>query len=144
MKLTFKILICLSLLLVSCTNDENTEVIPVNPKSVTNCELTIEPDTLVSICANGTDFALRNEIITFASTFYSKNDSPADSEFFWTIESGNMEIINIENSHDGFMAKSIVTVKFNFDFSGNGIIQVHASSGNSEAFTELFVELEQI
>jgi hypothetical protein len=142
MKLTFKILICLSILLVSCTNDENTEVTPINPKSVTNCELTIEPDTLVSICANGTDFASRNEIITFASTFYSKNDSASDTEFLWSIESGSMEIMNIENSNDELIAKSIVTIKFNSDFSGNGIIQVNASAGSSEAFTELFIGLE--
>jgi len=125
------------------TDDNSLETL-VNIKSVTDCELIIEPNTLVTICANGTEFALRNEIITFASAFYSKNDSASNTEFLWTIESGSMEIMNIENSNNGLIAKSIVTIKFNSDFSGNGIINVNASSGNSEAFTELFIELEQI
>ena len=129
-------------IVMSCSNDDNSPETPANLKSVTDCELTIEPDTLVSICANGTDFASRNEIITFVSTFYSKNDSASDTEFLWSIESGSMEIMNIENSNDELIAKSIVTIKFNSDFSGNGIIHVNASAGSSEAFTELFISLE--
>jgi hypothetical protein len=101
-----------------------------------------KPDTLVSICIDGTDLALPNETITFASTFYSKNDNPSDTQFLWTGESGNMEILNIENSIHGTIAKSIATIKSNSDYIGNGVIGINAENATGTVITEHFVEQE--
>ena len=129
-------------LTTSCSNDDVTEPAIENLKNVTDCGITIEPDTLVSICVDGTDFALPEETITFASTFYSKNDNPSNTVFSWNIESGNMEILNVENSTDGLIAKSIVTIKFNSNFSGNGLVNVNAENITGSASTGHIVELE--
>lgn len=129
-------------LTTSCSNDDNTAPTIENLKNVTECGLTIEPNTLISICVDGTDFALPDEIITFASTFYSKNNNPSDTQFLWTIESGNMEILNVENSTDGLIAKSIATIKFNSDYSGNGIIAANAENNDANGFATHSVELE--
>jgi hypothetical protein len=128
----YLLLIVFITLTISCSNDNEIEPAIENLKSVTDCEITIVPDLLVSICIDGTDSALPNETIKFTSTFYSKNGNPSNTEFLWTIESGSMEIINIENSTDRLIAKSIATIKFNSDYSGNGIISANAenNSGN--------------
>lgn len=122
--------------------DVEVDLMIENLKDVTDCEITIQPDTIVSICLDGTDFALPNETIKFVTTFYSKNDTPANTEFSWTIETGNMEILNVENSIDGLIAKSIATIKFNSDFSGNGIIKGAAENITASAFVTRGVELE--
>jgi hypothetical protein len=129
-------------LTTSCSNDDDSEPIIENLKNVSDCGITIEPDTLISICIDGTDLALPNETITFASTFYSKNDNPSDTQFLWTVESGNMEILNIENSIDGTIAKSIATIKFNSDYIGNGVIGINAENATGTGIIEHFVELE--
>ena len=136
----FKLLPFLLIMITfSCSNDDATIE---NLKNVTDCEMVIEPETLVAICLDGTDSALPNEVIKFASTFYSKNENPSNTEFLWTIESGSMEIVNIENSVDGSLAKSIVTIKFNSDFSGNGLVQVNAANASGTGNTEHDIELE--
>lgn len=129
-------------LTTSCSNDDAADSTVENLKSVTECEITIEPETLVSICVDGTDFALPDETIKFVSTFYSKNDNPSNTEFLWAIESGSMKILNIENSIDGLIAKSIVTIKFNSDYSGNGLINVNAENDTGIANIGHIVELE--
>ena len=126
----------------SCTKEDDTEPTFENLKNVTDCDLTIEDDTLVSICIDGTDYALPNDVITFASTFYSKNDNPSDTQFLWTVESGQMEILSVENSIDGALAKSIATIKFNSDYIGSGIISINAENTSATANTEHFVALE--
>jgi len=75
---------------MSCSKDDDSvEPEPViNPKSVTDCEIGLDPEPFVSVCIDGTDFALPNEIITFASALYCKNFKPSDTEFLWTIPSG--------------------------------------------------------
>ena len=138
----YLLLLVLIALTTSCSNDDDTEPTIENLKNVTDCEITIQPDTLASICVDGTDFALPNETIKFVTTFYSKNDTPTNTEFSWTIETGNMEILNIENSVDGLIAKSIATIKFNSDYSGNGIIKGAAENNTGSAFATHSVELE--
>ena len=138
----FFLLLVFITLTTSCSNDNDSEPIIENLKNVTECEITIESETLVSICVDGTDSALPDETIKFVSTFYSKNDNPFNTEFLWTIESGSMEILNIKNSVDGLIAKSIVTIKFNSDYSGNGLINVSAENDTGIANTGHIVELE--
>jgi hypothetical protein len=82
-------------LLTSCSNNDESETILENPKSVTDCGFTTGTDNSVFICIDGTDDALPNETIKFASSFYSKNDNPSNTQFFWTVESGNMEILKV-------------------------------------------------
>lgn len=128
-------------IVTSCSNNDESETILENPKSVTDCGFTNGTDNSVFICIDGTNDALPNEIIKFASSFYSKNDKPSDAQFFWTVESGNMEILKVENSIDGSIAKSIVTVKFNSNFNGKGKLGITAKSKNASGITEHFVEL---
>jgi hypothetical protein len=138
----YSVLLVLVVIATSCSNDDDTEPTIGNLKDVTDCEIAIETNTLASICVDGTDFALPNEIIKFVTTFYSKNDNPIDTEFIWTIESGNMEILNIENSTNGLIAKSIALIKFNTDFSGNGVIKGMAENNTGSGFATHSIELE--
>ncbi|MGB5819849.1 MAG: hypothetical protein WBG90_10225 [Saonia sp.] len=126
----------------SCSNDDDTEPTNENLKNVTTCELTIRPDTQVSICIDGTDFASPDEIITFASTFFSKNDIPSNAQFLWNIESGSMEIMNVENTVDGLIAKSIATIQFKSDYLGNGVIRVNAENDTGSGSSVHKIELE--
>ncbi|TYP69911.1 hypothetical protein [Aquimarina intermedia] len=136
-------LVTILFILSSCADDENiAEKQTTNKKNVTDCELTIEPNTLVSICVDGASVALPDEVITFASTFYSKNDDPATSQFLWTIESGSMQIMNIENTFDELIAKSIATIKFSSNYSGNGIIVVKAENETGSGSDKHLIDLE--
>ena len=99
--LKFLSLLSLMAIVTSCSNNDESQAILDNPKSVTDCRITIGTDDAVSICMDGTKDAIPNEIIKFASSFYSRNDNPADTQFNWTVESGNMEILKVENSTDG-------------------------------------------
>ncbi len=138
----YLLLIVFVTFLTSCSNNDDTEATVENLKNITDCEITIESGTLTSICVDGTDFALPDETIKFVTTFYSKNDNPANTEFSWTIESGNMEVMNVENSIDGLIAKSIATIKFNSNYSGNGVIKGSAENNTGSAFATHSVELE--
>jgi hypothetical protein len=129
-------------LTASCSNNDDSEPLIENLKNVSDCGITIEPDTLVSICIDGTDLALPNETITFTATFYSKKDNPSDTQFLWTVKYGNMEILNIEHSIGGTIAKSIATIKFNSNYIGNGVIGINAENATRTAITEHFVALE--
>ncbi|WP_318312228.1 hypothetical protein [Flagellimonas crocea] len=139
---TFLLLIVFVTIIISCSKNDDSDLSITNLKSVTDCDITIQPETLVSICVDGTDSALPDEVIKFVTTFYSKTDNASTSKISWTIESGNMEILDIENSIDGLLAKSIATIKFNSDFSGNGIIKGTAKNIGGEAFATHLVELE--
>lgn len=143
MKKHFKFLSLLSLMAIvtSCSNNDESPTILDNPKSVTDCRITIGTDDAVSICMDGTEEAIPNEIIKFASSFYSRNDNPADTQFNWTVESGNMEILKVENSTDGSLAKSIVTVKFNSNFDGKGKLGITAKGKVNSGVTEHFIAL---
>ncbi|MEZ4802661.1 MAG: hypothetical protein R2797_07780 [Gelidibacter sp.] len=135
-------LVCVALI-VSCSKTEETEPIISNSKDVTDCGITIEPNLGVSICLDGTDVASPNETIKFAASFYLRNSTPYNSGFIWTIDSGNMEIVDIEHSMDGLIRKSVATIKFHEDFDGNGHILVDAiSADGGGGSTEHFVELE--
>jgi hypothetical protein len=140
MKNLFKHLFLL-LFIVSCTNNDNfDEPLALSPKSVTDCDLTTDP-TAVGLCIDGAKFALPNEIITYAAKFTSAN-----CEFLWTIDSGDMEILNIEESIENGQKKSIATIKFNRDFIGSGKFTVRADeSGNMNmAEMDYTVELEEL
>lgn len=130
------------IVIASCSNDDATDPIIENAKDVTDCGITIEPLTLLSICVDGTDFALPEETIKFASTFYSKNDNASNTVFSWNIASGSMEILSVENSTEGLIAKSIATIRFNSDYSGNGLIRVDAENETGHASSGHIVELE--
>jgi len=124
----------------SCTDDDSIES-NINPKSVTDCELSETID--VGICVAGTDVASPNETIIFVSKFYSGSENvPSNSQISWEIEYGNMEIINIENSIDGLSAKSLVTIKFNSDFSGGRIWAKAENNGDAAGATQT-IDLEQ-
>ncbi|WP_298756722.1 hypothetical protein [uncultured Psychroserpens sp.] len=142
-KLTLGLLLVVYVMaLSSCSNNDDIEPEIENLKNVTDCNITIEPDLLVAICIDGTDVALPDEIITFVSTFYSKIDIAANTQFMWDIESGNMEILTIENSVEGSIAKSIATIRFDANYSGSGIIGVTAENDNGSGYTQHIVELE--
>lgn len=131
-------------LFFSCSNSENelTDNPADNPKSVTECEYNFPPNTLSGICLNGAELALPSEILTYTSTHVTSHGI-FNPQFTWTIENGSIEILNIENSIvNAVTSKSIVTVKFKADFSGNGIIKVQAETDHSGGITEIFVELE--
>jgi len=137
----YTLLLMFITLMTSCSKDD-TNLTSENLKNVTDCGLTIEPDTLNSICVDGTNLALPDEIITFASSFFSKNDNPNETQFSWIIESGDMEVLNVENSIDNLIAKSVATIKFNSNYSGNGIIKVFAENELGHAVINHIVELE--
>ncbi|GAA5029186.1 hypothetical protein GCM10011506_17280 [Marivirga lumbricoides] len=125
----------LAILLVSCTDeDQSAEFVPINSNNTLNCELEIDSTTLVAICLDGIDSAGANEVIIFASSFYSANDDPSTCEFLWNIESGRMQILNVEKAIEGKIAKSIATIQFNEDFSGNGLIEVDAINKSGSGF----------
>ena len=133
MKTTLKILTVLMIFtFISCSKDES--VIDINSRNATDCGLNNDPE-FIGICADGSASALQNEVLTYAS-----KSSPNFSEILWIIESGNIEVVNIENSSiDGFN-KSIATVKFNLDFSG-GIIKVKTRNESGE-FAEMLINIE--
>ncbi|TAI47605.1 hypothetical protein [Flagellimonas allohymeniacidonis] len=142
MKAPFTWILILALILSSCTSDEdNSENQTINPKSVTDCDLTIEANTLISICVDGTDLASPNEVITFASKFFSKGDVVSNSQFLWAIESGSMQILTVENTFDGTVAKSVATIQFNSDYSGGGLITVRAENNRGIGTIEHGIEL---
>lgn len=122
------IALLMSLLLVSsCSNNDDTEPIFNNSKNVTDCSLSYSANPneyFIGVCVDGTNSALPNEVITFAS-----KATPNFTEIVWTIESGSMELINIENSVENDIElgrlKSIATVQFNSNFTG-GILRANA------------------
>ncbi len=130
----------------SCSNDNSIEPIvdstdPIinDSQSVTDCELPVT--ATVGICVDGTDFASPNEIITFASKLIPASNEASNNQFLWSIVDGNMEILDIENSIDGVFAKSVVTIKFNSDFSG-GRIKVNAQNDFGGGIVTHSIDLE--
>lgn len=123
----------LFIILISCsTEDQLSEFIPVDSKNTTDCALAIDSNTLVEICLEGTDFAQKNDVLKFASSFYVKNEDASNSEFEWSIQSGSMEIVKVDNYIEGDIAKSIATIEFGSSFSGSGLITVNASNGTGK------------
>jgi hypothetical protein len=121
----------------SCSNDNDIKPTVENPKSVTDCELRTDPE-FKGICLDGATSVSLNEVMTYAS-----KSTANFSEILWTIESGSIEILNIENSFVNGFNKSIATIKFNSDFSG-GSLKVIASnaSGASAGIYNYRIELE--
>lgn len=130
----------LALITIACSEDDSADHL-TTLKNVSECELSIETTTLVGICVEGTDAALPDEIIMFVSTFYSKGDNPSNTIFDWSIQSGSMEILTIDTSVDGLIAKSIATIRFNTDYTGQGIIKVNAENETGSGSDEHLVGL---
>jgi len=129
----YAILMLFGLLITSCSSNDDDEIAIENLKNVTDCSLSFSANAnedFVGICLDGTPFALPNETITFAS-----KATPNFSEIVWTVESGSMEILNIENSieddEEPGRLKTIATIKFNSDFSG-GVIRTDAANDAGE------------
>ena len=134
----------LIVLTISCSNNDDSTV--ENEQNVSNCEINIKENTALLICIDGNDLALPNEIIEYEATFYSRNDNPSNANFSWTIESGNMEILNVENStensNDYIVSKSFATIRFKSDYVGNGLISVNAENTTGIASYDYPVELK--
>ena len=121
----------------SCSSDDDNEA-SLNPKSFTSCDLGDFSPTSTKVCFNGTDFALPNETITFAMEFNARV-----ATITWTIESGSIEIINIEESATDSTLKSIATTKFNSDFNGDAVFKVKAKDSKGSAEFTHVVSLEE-
>jgi hypothetical protein len=126
------------LIIASCSEDSNLLDSPENnPKSVTDCSLTTTGSTLVTICIDGANTALPNETFTVASKF-----NAPDSDVVWTVESGDIEIMKIENSSIGDFTKSVATVKFKSTFTGTGKVRSSFTSPSQSGAISLPIELE--
>ncbi|KSA13978.1 hypothetical protein I600_571 [Maribacter dokdonensis DSW-8] len=135
--ITLLFLIVITTFQFSCSNDDNDDS-SLNPKSVTTCDLGDFSPTGVKVCLNGADYALPNETITFAAEYNARV-----ALFTWTIESGSMEIINIEESATGSTSKSIATIRFNSDFNGNAVFKVKAKDSRGSGEVTHAIELEE-
>lgn len=124
--IAFTLKIFIILLVASCTKDSINE----NTKNVFDCELGENSD-FIGICLKGAEFVNPDEELKYAS----KSNS-IFSEIQWEIESGNIEILNIDNSIQGDFYKSIATIKFNADFTG-GSLNVKAIDSNGNYFAEV-------
>ncbi len=124
MRRVLRVFICITLLgAISCESDASE--IEINSKSVTDCSLNSSPE-VTGICLDGAKAVLSDETLTYASKATSNF-----TEIVWTIESGSIEILDIENSMDNGLLKSIATIKFDTDFSG-GSLRVNAINNNGE------------
>ncbi|MDF4202762.1 hypothetical protein PXD56_07340 [Maribacter sp. SA7] len=132
------LLVAITAFQFSCSSDDNDNEASLNPKSFTSCDLGDFTPTSTKICFNGADFALPNETITFATEFNARV-----ATITWTIESGNIEIINIDESATGSTLKSIATIKFNSDFNGDAVLKVTAKDSKGSAEFTHVVALDE-
>ncbi len=133
----YLLLIALLGFTVSCSTDDNGESIVENIKNVTDCGLSTDPQ-FIGLCMDGAESAIPNEVITYAS-----KSTLNFSEISWIVESGSIEILNVENSITEGANKSIATIKFKSDFSG-GSLKVRTFNDEGE-FSEILnyqIELE--
>ena len=131
------LLVAIATFQFSCSSDDDNEA-SLNPKSFTSCDIGDFSPTSTKMCFNGADFALPNETITFAAEFNARV-----ATFTWTIESGSIEIINIEESATDSTLKSIATFKFNSDFNGDAVFKVKAKDSKGSAEFTHVVALEE-
>ena len=124
-------LICL--INFSCTEDNDSDIIENNLEELARCELLLTPDTLNSICVDGAKLAAPGEIISLTSSFFSRLDDPNDTEFIWTIASGNMEVLEIETAVEDTIATSVAVIRVDSDFTGNAVVRVNAKNQLGEA-----------
>ncbi|MEP2280886.1 hypothetical protein [Maribacter sp.] len=132
------LLIVIATFQFSCSSDDNDNEASLNPKSFTTCDIGDFSPTSTKMCFNGTDFALPNETITFAAEFNARV-----ATFTWTIESGSIEIINIEEIATDSTLKSIATFKFNSDFNGDAVFKVKAKDYKGSVELTHVVALEE-
>ena len=88
------------------------------------------------MCIDGPRVVSKNEIITYAS-----KTTIDDANLQWITNTEGVEILNIENSIDIGMPKSIATLKFNSNFNG-GTISVIISNDDLESTTNYPIELQ--
>ncbi len=133
-KLSINLLLSISLIIsTSCSNNDTTEPTVENLKNVTDCALNYSADDnnyYIGICLDGTNSALPGETITFASKATANF-----SEIIWTVEEGNIDIINVENSMENSVEigrlRTVATLRFDADFSG-GSIKAEAINNDGE------------
>lgn len=111
---------------LSCSEEQ----IDSNFKNVFDCQLDSDIN-FIGVCLNGATAANPNETIIYASKATANF-----SEIQWEIESGDIEILDIDSSIDNNLPKSIVTLQFNSNFSG-GSIKVTAIDANSNSVAEI-------
>ena len=131
------LLVAIATFQFSCSSDDDNEA-SLNPKSFTSCDIGDFSPTSTKMCFNGADFALPNETITFAAEFNARV-----ATFTWTIESGSIEIINIEESATDSTLKSIATFKFNSDFNGDAVFKVKAKDSKGSVELTHVVALDE-
>ncbi|WP_111682111.1 hypothetical protein [Winogradskyella tangerina] len=142
-----KILLSLSLiiscLLLSCSEDE-LELNNQNAETVSECDLNIVEDTLIALCTDGSNTARPDQVLTISASFYSKGDNPSNTVFTWTISSGSMEILSNESiiDNENSIARSVVTIRLNSDFTGDGVINVLSENNSGSATMNHLVELD--
>ena len=120
-KMTKFIQIITLILFVSCSTDSNetndiSENAAKNPKSVSDCDQTASNSENNSLCLNGADFVQPSEVINYA---FKTNST--DCSITWSVETGDFEILNIENNISGEFTISIATLKFDTSFSGGSV-----------------------
>ncbi|WP_405397326.1 hypothetical protein [Maribacter sp. Asnod2-G09] len=131
------LLVAIATFQFSCSSDDDNEA-SLNQKSFTSCDIGDFSPTSTKMCFNGADFALPNETITFAAEFNARV-----ATFTWTIESGSIEIINIEESATDSTLKSIATFKFNSDFNGDAVFKVKAKDSKGSVELTHVVALDE-
>ena len=115
--------ICLFALFFSC-NDEPVEN---NLRSAFDCELNLDSD-FIGICINGVEAAMANETLRYAS-----KASAIFDEITWSINSGNLEIIEVETTVEEDYILSIAIITFAQDFDGGSISVVATDTFNNIA-----------
>lgn len=116
------LLIILITTFISCsTNDEAEDEIEETADVLAYCDISTTPESF-GTCVGGPDFASTGDTLIFVSAFYQENINVVNPSFEWISEEGGMEIIDVEISINGFGARSIATVKFDENFTGQAVM----------------------
>ncbi|MBC2844510.1 hypothetical protein [Winogradskyella flava] len=123
------------LFFVSSCSDESVDE---DIKNVFDCEFEDNAE-FVGICLNGSTRASPGDELKYAS-----KTTANFSEIIWEIESGSMEILDIENSIEDDNYKSIATIHFKEDFTGGSlkVLAIDINSNNFAEITDYVIELQ--
>lgn len=124
----------LLILTFSCSKEDSNNSDIIN---VFDCQLD-DDINFIGVCLNGPTSSNPNEKNT-----YTSKASANFSEIRWEIESGSMQILNIENSFDNNLPKSVANIQFNSDFTGGSIkvISIQNGSDNSAEISNYRIDL---
>lgn len=137
MKTSLKTLVALALVLTfSCDNEAqiNQEEIQISNEfeGATDCYLSL---TGVGICLDGPKTVIPGETYTYTFKISStQNGNNINEVVNWTVEYGEMEILDIKTTLTANFTTSIATIKFRSDFN-RGLIK--ASSDRSQVDSPL-------